>query len=104
MHHSGHAPPKLRLHRNHEALAAYRNQFVLRGTLRRQRAQALAQALLDRAMLPLHRPPNAPQLMARIIAQCSIRFDLSAQRRQHQARIPLPHRPRQLRDRPLSTY
>ena len=51
VHHALHAPLLLNFYRNNEALAAYRNQFVLNRSALGQAAQIAAQGFLNRALL-----------------------------------------------------
>ena len=76
---AGNLAAKLRLHRNHEALAAHGDQIFLGGAFRRQRAQRFAQALLNDAMLALQRPPDAAQFVRGVVGERAIGLDLAAQ-------------------------
>ena len=89
MNHPRHTLAKLRLHWNHEPLAAHRNQLLLCRSLAGQRAQRLPQALFNRPVLPLHRAPDAPQLVARVVGDRSVRLDLSPQRVQQRRKVVL---------------
>ena len=76
MNHARNSPLELSLDRNDEALAADGDELILRTASFGEGPKRLSQALLDRAMLPLHCPPNPPKLRAGIVREASIRLDL----------------------------
>ena len=80
MHHALHAALPLRLDRNHKALAANRDHFVLHRAALGIPPQRGAQTLLNRPLLPFHLAPDAPQLGRSIVGQRPIRQNLLAHR------------------------
>ena len=59
MNHAAHFALELRLHRDHEALAAHRDQLILRAAAFGQLAKRAAQAVFNRAVLPFQSSPDA---------------------------------------------
>ena len=99
MDHARHTTLELRLDRDHEPLAAHRDQLILGTSALRQGAQASAQTVLDGSMLPLHRSPDAAKLRRGIVVERTVRLDLPPQHTEQRREVMLKQRLRERFDR-----
>jgi len=96
---AGDAATELGFDGDDEALAANGDELVLGGTFGRERAEGLAQALFNGAMLALHRAADAAELVAGVVGERAVGEDFAAEGLQQRGEVVLQDGRGELGDR-----
>ena len=88
--HALHTALLLDLDRNHEALAADRDQLILHRAAFGQSAQIASERLLDRPLLPFDLAPDSRQFRRSAVFERAVRLDLVAKAAQEFGEVDNP--------------